>query len=116
MKVAVVGSRTLDVDDLGKYLPPETTEIVTGGAMGIDRSAAKYAKKAGLTLSEFFPDYARYKKGAPLKRNRQIAEYADKAVALWDGKSKGTLHTIRLFRALGKEVMVIRIEQTSLDL
>lgn len=116
MKVAVIGSRTLDIDDLGKYLPSETKEIVTGGAIGIDRSAATYAKKAGLILTEFLPDYARYKKGAPFRRNRQIAEYADKAVALWDGRSKGTLHTIRLFESLGKEVIVIRIEQASLDL
>ena len=36
MKVAVNGSRNLTVEDLGKYLPDETTEIVSGGARGID--------------------------------------------------------------------------------
>ena len=32
MKVAVIGSRSLTVKDLGKYLPPETTEIVSRAA------------------------------------------------------------------------------------
>ena len=44
MKVAVIGSRDLTVTDLGKYLPSETTEIVSGGARGIDTSAREYAK------------------------------------------------------------------------
>ena len=39
MKVAVVGSRGLTVRNLKKYLPEETTEIVSGGARGIDRCA-----------------------------------------------------------------------------
>ena len=39
MKVAVIGSRNLVVQDLEKYLPEETTEIVSGGAKGIDTCA-----------------------------------------------------------------------------
>ena len=40
MKVAVIGSRGLTVmNDLGKYLPEGTTEIVSGGARGIDTCA-----------------------------------------------------------------------------
>ena len=36
MKVAVIGSRNLQVDDLGKYLPKGVTEIVSGGARGAE--------------------------------------------------------------------------------
>ena len=43
MKTAVVGSRGLSVEDMGKYIPRDTTEIVSGGAAGIDRCAEKYA-------------------------------------------------------------------------
>ncbi len=39
MKVAVIGSRGLTVEDLGKYLPEGTTEIVSGGARGVDTCA-----------------------------------------------------------------------------
>ena len=39
MKVAVIGSRNLIVQDLKHYLPEEVTEIVSGGAKGVDTSA-----------------------------------------------------------------------------
>jgi len=52
MKVAVIGSRNLVVDDLSKYLPADTDEIVSGGAKGIDACAAGYAKSHGLKLTE----------------------------------------------------------------
>ena len=39
MIVAVVGSRTLKVENLKDYLPKNTTEIVSGGAKGIDTCA-----------------------------------------------------------------------------
>ncbi len=43
MKVAVVGSRGLRVEHLEEYLPKETTEIISGGARGVDTSAREYA-------------------------------------------------------------------------
>ena len=36
MKVAVIGSRGLTTDNLGEYIPEGTTEIISGGAKGID--------------------------------------------------------------------------------
>jgi|GEM_PF-2864672 len=33
MKIAIVGSRSITVNNLGDYLPENTTEIVSGGAM-----------------------------------------------------------------------------------
>ena len=94
MKVAVVGSRNLEVKNLGDYLPAEVTEIVSGGAKGVDTSAREYAKEHGIKLTEFLPEYSRYKRGAPLKRNIQIVEYADMVLAFWDGQSRGTKYVI----------------------
>ena len=71
MKIAIIGSRTLKIDDIEKYIPDNVTEIVSGGAMGVDLSAREYAVKRGIKLSEFLPEYEKYKKGAPLKRNLQ---------------------------------------------
>ncbi len=36
MRVAIIGSRSLRVDHLEDYLPEDVTEIVSGGARGID--------------------------------------------------------------------------------
>ena len=48
MRVAVVGSRELMVDDLGKYLPEGVTEIISGGARGVDSCARTYAQTHGI--------------------------------------------------------------------
>ena len=94
MRVAVIGSRGLYVEDLGSYLPEGTTEIVSGGARGVDASAREYAFRNGLKLTEFLPEYSRYGRGAPLRRNIAIIESADLVLAFWDGRSKGTKHVI----------------------
>ena len=109
MKVAVIGSRGLTVNDLGKYLPKDTTEIVSGGAKGIDTCARDYALSHNLKLTEFLPEYNKYGRGAPLKRNLQIIEYADVVIAFWDGKSKeskGTKYVIDNCKKQGVQVDV----------
>ena len=90
MKIAIIGSRNLTVDNLGKYLPEGVTEIVSGGAQGIDTCAREYANANGIKLTEFLPEYEKYGKGAPLRRNLLIIDYADEIFAFWDGASSGT--------------------------
>ena len=94
MKVAIIGSRGLTVPNLERYLPAGTTEIVSGGARGVDTSAKEYAVSKGLKLTEFLPQYEKYGRSAPLKRNITIIEYADVVLAFWDGKSRGTKFVI----------------------
>ena len=106
MKVAVIGSRGLSVTDLGRYLPENTTEIVSGGAKGVDTSAREYALSHGIKLMEFLPEYTKYGRSAPLKRNITIIEYSDIVLAFWDGKSRGTKFVIDNCRKLGVEVRV----------
>ena len=74
MKVAVVGSRGIVVRNLGKYLPKDTTEIVSGGARGVDTCARDYAIAHGIKLTEFLPEYEKFGRIAPLKRNITILE------------------------------------------
>lgn len=106
MKVAVIGSRGLTIDNLEKYLPPETTEIISGRAKGIDSCAKKYAIAHNIKLTEFLPEYEKYGKNAPLKRNITIIENADIVLAFWDGISNGTRFVIDKCREIGKTVKV----------
>ncbi len=106
MKVAVIGSRELKVNNLEKYLPEEVTEIVSGGARGIDTSAREYALKNNIKLKEFLPEYEKYGRSAPLKRNIQIIDYADMVLAFWDGKSRGTKFVIDNCKRIGKRVRI----------
>ena len=95
MKLAVIGSRNLVIEDLGDYVSQEVTEIVSGGAKGIDCCAAEFARSRGLKLTEFLPEYQVYGRAAPIKRNERIVDYADEVLAFWDGESKGTLSAIK---------------------
>ena len=110
VKLAIIGSRSLHIADLKPYIPPQVTEIVSGGAKGIDRCARAYAQENNVTLTEFLPDYARYRRAAPLRRNEEIVAYADEVLAFWDGHSSGTQHVIRQCRMLGKPITVILSE------
>ncbi len=107
MKVAVIGSRGLTVSNLEKYLPKETTEIVSGGAVGIDTCAKEYAIKNNIKLIEFLPDYERYGRSAPLRRNLSIIDYADCVIAFWDGRSHGTKFVIDNCKKKNKKVRVL---------
>ena len=106
MKIAIVGSRNLRVSDIGKYIS-HADEIVSGGAVGVDSCAAEYAKKNGLKLTVFLPQYERYGRAAPIERNKKIVDYADKIIAFWDGKSKGTLSVIKYAEKTGKLCEII---------
>ena len=90
MKVAIIGSRNLGVIGLENFLPENVTEIISGGARGVDTCAREYAKAHNIQLTEFLPEYTRYGRSAPLKRNLEIIAYADLVLAFWDGKSHGT--------------------------
>lgn len=102
MRVAIIGSRSLYVNDFDAFLPPNVTEIVSGGAIGIDTAARNYAKRKGLPIKEFLPDYDRYGRKAPLERNLQIIEYADLVLAFWDGSSRGTAYVVKKCKEKGR--------------
>ena len=116
MKVAVIGSRGLKVNDLGKYLPKETTEIISGGAVGIDTCAREYALKNKIKLTEFLPEYEKYGRSAPLKRNLLIIDYADFVIAFWDGKSHGTKYVIDNCRRKNKKFRLLIASRSKSDI
>ena len=107
MKLAVIGSRNLTDIVLDGYISEDVDEIVSGGAVGVDRLAAEYAKAKNLKLTEFLPRYERYGRAAPIVRNKEIVDYADSIIAFWDGISKGTLSVIKYAEKQGKPCKVV---------
>lgn len=106
MKIAIIGSRNLEVSNLEKYLPNNVTEIVSGGAKGIDACAKRFAVEKEIKLTEFLPEYEKYGRGAPLKRNLQIIDYSDLVIAFWDGTSRGTKYVIDNCKRIGKPIKI----------
>lgn len=110
MKVAIIGSRHADarIDQaILRYLPASTTEVVSGGAQGVDSAAARIAQELRIPLRQFLPDYETHGRQAPLVRNLQIIDYAEEVLAFWDGESHGTRHAIIECIKRGKPVRII---------
>ena len=77
MKIAIVGSRDVTITNIGEYIS-DCDEIVSGGAKGVDSYAAEYAQEQRIKLTEFLPKYEIYGKAAPIIRNKEIVDYADR--------------------------------------
>ena len=118
LKIVIAGSRTITdysalltaltkAIQVNVIVPAHSFEIVSGGAQGVDTLARQYAHETGYPLIEMKPQYrGPNDRGAPLRRNEDIANYGDVLVAVWDGKSRGTNHIIEYMRKLGKPVYV----------
>lgn len=116
MRIAMIGSRSLQIEDLGPYLESENLlekldELVSGGAKGIDSCVKSYALKNQIRLTEFLPEYHGYGRAAPIRRNIQIVQYSDFVIAFWDGKSRGTKFVIDYCRKTNVPVKVILLEE-----
>lgn len=114
-RVAIIGSCTWGrrwaeirerVRALVASLPPDAV-VVSGGAMGVDMAAQLAAQKRGLVTDIHLPDWARDGRAAGFIRNKRIVANADRVVAIWNGESKGTMHTVEIARAAGKPVELI---------
>lgn len=100
MKILACGSRTWDDGDfieeaLFTLDYGAGALLIHGGARGADQLAGEAAEKLGLEVKEMKPDWETHGKKAGVIRNIQMLnEEPDVVIAFWNGKSKGTKHTI----------------------
>lgn len=109
MKIIIAGSRSISSIELVRRAVALSgftiTEVVTGCAVGIDTDAIDYAHEIGVPYKPFEVTKAHWRRNpfnAGFLRNRDMADYADGVVAVWDGKSGGTLDMVALMRQAGK--------------
>lgn len=100
MKIAVIGSRNYKninlLDEVLYGFISREDVIITGGAEGVDKHVMDFAKKEGIELEVFYPDWDKYGKAAGPIRNELIIKDSDLVLAFWDGESKGTKNSIDL--------------------
>jgi hypothetical protein len=114
MKIVIAGSRHIIDPSIVEKAIKESgflgaiSEIVSGGARGVDSLAEEYARDTGIPFKLFPADWDKYGKAAGPIRNQQMAEYADALIAVWDGKSKGTLNMINNMKKLNKPYKVFK--------
>lgn len=118
MKLIIAGSRhlSLDVETIDKVIKSldiKVTEVVSGGARGVDASGEKWAKENNIKVTQFNPDWHLGLKAGPI-RNQKMAAYGDVLVAfLIDskfGESKGTKNMINQMKKLEKPTYIYQQE------
>jgi hypothetical protein len=113
MKLAIIGSRTFnDFNLLETHLKPylnKASLVISGGAKGADMLGEKWAKLNNIETTIFIPDWNKHGKKAGYIRNIDIINNCDECVAFWDGKSKGTKHSIDLCIKSNKPYIIIKI-------
>ena len=119
-KLALVGSRSYTFYNdfivrvlrrFGRYEWSRISEIVSGGAPGVDTLAEQFASDHGLAMKVFPADWDKHGKAAGPIRNKQVVDYSDMMLAIWDGKSKGTRNAINQMLDAGKPVIVDVFEE-----
>jgi predicted Rossmann fold nucleotide-binding protein DprA/Smf involved in DNA uptake len=120
VRLAIVGSRT--ITDKGAIvmgvsqamakamelgLDPQITEIVSGGAKGVDAMAEDYAKAHGFPTRIFRADWDRHGRRAGFLRNRDIVANCDMVLAIHDGESRGTQMTIDIAKRQERPTVVL---------
>jgi hypothetical protein len=101
MKVIIAGSR--DIRSYSTVYSAFTesgfattcTEIVSGGAKGVDAVGEEIAESSDIPVRIFPADWNAHGRAAGPIRNAEMAAYADALVAVWDGKSRGTKDMIQ---------------------
>jgi len=114
MKTIIAGSRDITayhiVLDAYAKAPFRVTEIVSGGARGVDKLGEEVAKNNYLPIKVFPANWNKYGNRAGPIRNAEMADYAEALIAVWDGKSKGTANMIQQATKKGLQVFVYRLD------
>lgn len=115
MRTIIAGSRDITDMRLLERAIRESglviTEVVCGGARGVDQLGYEWAHHGNNIPVKLFPaNWDKYGKGAGYRRNIEMAKYADALIAIWDGKSKGTKHMIDIAIEYKLKVIVYEVQ------
>jgi len=113
MKVIIAGSRSIKkyalVEKAVKDSKFKITEVVCGGAGGVDQLGKHWAKEHTIPVKVMNANWAEYGNGAGPIRNAKMAKYADALIAVWDGKSPGTKDMVAKAKAAKLKVFVLEV-------
>lgn len=113
MKLIVAGSRHFKLSvcyeqihlALQKFgLTNRITEVIEGGChTGVDKAAQKYFTATGYEVKTIYADWSLGKSAGPI-RNREMAEYGDELLLIWNGTSRGSASMRKCMESLNKPI------------
>ena len=99
MKTIIAGCRNYDLteEDFCILDDHHITEVVCGGATGVDEGGYRWAEEREIPIR--------------MIRNGEMAKYGEVLIAFWDGKSRGTKNMIILAVEEGLRVTIYPISR-----
>lgn len=98
MKTIIAGTSSLNnYQDVLKAIKDSgfnITEVVCGMAKGPDTFGEMYAKANHIPVVYFPADWNSHGRAAGPIRNKEMGDYSEALIAIWDGVSKGTKNMI----------------------
>lgn len=121
MKLAIIGSRSLDkaevifpiIDSFLEDYKEHSITFLIGSAKGLDPLTKKFAEGRGIDVVEFIPYHlidssVEFSSKYFFTRTKQLIDNADRVLAIWDMKSKGTEYGIKYSQKKGLPIMVVK--------
>jgi hypothetical protein len=84
----------------------DVTEVVSGGAKGVDSLGERWAKENDVPVKKFVADWNKYGRSAGPLRNKEMVNYADTLIAIVPYTSPGTTNVIK--QALDNNLRVFK--------
>ena len=110
MRVIIAGGRNIHDYELVKAAIRESqfpiSEIISGGAKGVDALGERYAEEMNIQLAIYYADWQKEGRAAGPLRNARMAKDGQALIAIWDGKSRGTKNMIETATKRGLKVYV----------
>src|SRR5579863_5529619 len=117
MRTIIAGSRTivdmLEVETAIKNSGFQITEVISGGAQGVDSLGAFWANTNKIPCSFFMADWKTHGKAAGPIRNSFMAAEAEALILVWDGKSRGSNDMLNKANAKGLKVYVHLVKKVN---
>lgn len=126
MKILITGSRetiggqktAMEIYHLLLRAKDKGHEILVGDAEGVDDHVIRYCDDEGIPIT-VYGAYGRMRRrtstgsnivttGSYLARDDVMARNCDICIAIWNGKSRGTMYTYQKAKAYGKKVYLVR--------
>lgn len=123
MKTIIFGGREIrmtvqDLDTIVEEARPRiiVTEVVSGGARGMDKLGEAWAKANNIPIKPFYvskDDWLVKGRGAGILRNGDMERYGGAGIGAWDGKTTGTANMIARLIIAEKPLYLWRTDRSS---
>ena len=118
MRTIIAGSRTIRDYNIVAYAielsAMNITEVVCGGAGGVDTLGERWANIRNIPVKHFYAQWDSYGKSAGYMRNIDMAKYADACIVVWDGKSKGAKHMYNIAKESGMDTFLYTLPRVKI--